>query len=171
MAPKSLLQAKSFFVGCEVIFSHLRLKESDRWSETVALLKLASFTEAFPEVNDGQFLWACEQWVQGAIGGKFHNFPTWRELMAPLYRRENGLANRSWGFNPSLPPFLQPTAQQLLMLPKARESLLPCEDPSQERWLTPATMREWTAADGSQMAFEPNDELPRLRGANPQEES
>ena len=162
MASEALLQPRAFLVGVEVIFSHLRLKESDRWSETVALLKLASFAEAFPEVNDGQFLWACEQWAQGAIGGTFHAFPTWRELMAPLYRRENGLANRSWGFNPALPQFLQPSDQQLQMLPQRRESLLPNEDPSQKRWLTPVSMRRWTAVDGSEMKFEPGDNSPRL---------
>jgi hypothetical protein len=165
VATESLLTAKSFFVGCEVIFSHLRLKESDRWSETVALLKVASFTEAFPEVNDGQFLWACEMWAQGALSGTFHNFPTWRELMAPVYRRENGLANRSWGFSPSLPKYLQPTAQQLLMLPREKKSMLPRSDSSQERWLTPVTMQEWTAADGRPMESKP-DNTPLLGGSH-----
>jgi len=160
--PESLLQPRNFLIGSEVIFSHLRLKEADRWSEAVALLKLASFQQAFPEVNDGQFLYACEAWCQAATAGTFHAFPTWRELMAPLYRCENGLANRSWGFKPGLPQYLQPSVEQLKMLPQRPESLLPAADPSHERYLAPVDWSQWTAADGKPMATQ-NKQLPEAR--------
>lgn len=145
----ALLQPEAFFLGCDLIFAQLRLKEADRWSEGVALLKLASFTTAFPEVNDRQFLWACEQWCQGVTNGSgFRCFPPWVELVAPLYRRENGLANRSWGFNPNLPHALLPTAQQIAMLPRQRRSLVPTDDPAHDRWLPPANTTAWSTPGG-----------------------
>jgi hypothetical protein len=159
-APPSLLSPQAFFLGCENIFAHLRLKESDRWGEALALAKLASFTASFPEVNDRQFLWVCEEWVQQAYFSKgFRTFPTWAELASPLYRREHGLANRSWGFNPNLPPQLQPTAQQLLMLPGSRQSLLPPAEPGHEPYVPPATHSQWTAVNGSAMESLPPERL------------
>jgi hypothetical protein len=160
--PAALLNPEAFFMGCEILFSHLRLKESDRWSEGVALVKLASFTDAFPEVSDRQFLWCCEQWVQAATGNGFRTVPPWRELVAPLYRAEAGLANRSWGFKPDLPPFLQPTAGQLQLLPRQPQSLLSSSDPSHTLWHAPEEMRRWTAADGSQMQFVQSPDTPLL---------
>lgn len=160
--PVALLQPEAFFMGCEILFSHLRLKESDRWSEGVALVKLASFTDAFPEVSDRQFLWACEQWVQAATGNGFRTVPPWRELLAPLYRQEAGLANRSWGFKPDLPAFLQPTPQQLQLLPMRPQSLLSSSDPAHACWSPPEEMKRWTAADGRQMRLVPGHETPLL---------
>ncbi len=163
--PVALLQPEAFFMGCEILFSHLRLKESDRWSEGVALVKLASFTDAFPEVSDRQFLWACEQWVQAATGNGFRTVPPWRELVAPLYRQEAGLANRSWGFKPDLPAFLQPTPQQLQLLPMRPQSLLSSSDPAHAYWSPPEEMKRWTAADGSQMRLVPGQETPLLESS------
>jgi hypothetical protein len=149
-----MLQPSTFFVGVEMIFSHLRLKDSDRWSEAIALVKLASFREAFPEINDAQFLWACETWVQGATAG-FHAFPTWRELMASLYRCENGLANRSWGFKADLPPLLRPSPEQLMLLPTERVSLLPAADDTQRRFSPSAEYLQWATPGGMPMALPP----------------
>jgi hypothetical protein len=164
--PVAMLRPEAFFMGCEILFSHLRLKESDRWSEGVALVKLASFTDAFPEVSDRQFLWCCEEWVQAATGNGFRTVPPWRELVAPLYRAEAGLANRSWGFKPDLPPFLQPTPQQLQLVPRQAQSLLSSTDPSHSHWQTPEELKRWTAANGSQMRFEPGDETPLLEDSH-----
>ena len=164
--PAALLTPEAFFMGCEILFSHLRLKESDRWSQGVALVKLASFTDAFPEVSDRQFLWACEQWVQAATGDKFRTVPPWRELVAPLYRQEAGLANRSWGFKADLPAFLQPTPQQQQLLPRRPQSLLSSSDPAHTYWSVPDWMKRWTAADGSQMQLQPVHETPILRGSH-----
>jgi len=49
-------------------------------------------------------MWAAEQWIQGLGPDTFKRYPTWKELTAPLYRTENGIANRSWGFRKELPP-------------------------------------------------------------------
>lgn len=122
------LTIESFMVGADMVASHLRVKDVDRWSPQVGRLKYHSFTGEFPEVNDKQFLWSCEKWIQGLPPG-FTRYPTWRELMAPLYRTENGLANRSWGFNPMLPPALAPSAEQLLLLPTKRRSIAAVPDP------------------------------------------
>lgn len=116
------LTPQTFLAVAEMIFGHLRSKESDRWTPHVCRLKFSSFTSEFPEVSETQFMWAAEQWIQNC-GAGFVRFPTWRELMAPLYRTENGLANRSWGFNPALPQFLAPTPEQLAMLPARRASI------------------------------------------------
>lgn len=164
----SLLEPKAFFLGVELIFSHLRLKESDRWSEGIALIKLASFQRDFPEVDSAMFVFACEAWTQGATAGTFHAFPTWRELMAKLYRCEAGLANRSWGFRPDLPACLRPTAQQLQMLPSRTQSLLPAADDTQRQWRMPEAHRLWTTADGKPMALRPCDEAPLLGAADNQ---
>lgn len=119
------LDIDEFLAGAEMLFSHLRVREADRWSTAVCKLKFASFKGSFPEIDREQFLWACEQWVQESAGKEFLKFPTWAELMASLYGTEGGLANRSYGFKVELPAFLQPTLQQLAMLPKERMTLRP----------------------------------------------
>ena len=153
----TLLQPSAFFLGCELVFNHLRLKEADRWSEAIALVKLASFTAAFPEINDAQFIWACETWAQNATAG-FHAFPTWRELMVSLYRCEGGLANRSWGFRSDLPHHLQPSPEQLQMLPTERTSLLRPVDDTQRRFSPAASYLAWATPGGRPMALPPADD-------------
>ncbi len=119
------LTPEVFLAGAELMFSHMRVRESDRWSEMACKLKFASFRGAFPEIDREQFLWACEQWIQGTAGKEFLRFPAWGELMAPLYGCEGGLANRSFGFRAELPRYLKPTLEQLAMLPAQRQSLQP----------------------------------------------
>jgi hypothetical protein len=121
----SQLTAETFLAACEMVFSHLRLKEADRWSSHVCRLKFYSFASAFPEVSETQFFWAAEQWIQTTKPETFHRFPTWNELMRSLYRCEGGLANRSWGPRDGLPAFLRFTEDQLLQLPPARSVLEP----------------------------------------------
>lgn len=124
---KPSLTAETFLAVAEMIAAQLRIKEADRWSAHICRLKFHSFTSEFPEINETQFMWAAEQWIQG-LDGAFKRYPTWKELMAPLYRTENGMANRSWGFREELPPFCRPTASQLEMLPTTRRSLAAVPD-------------------------------------------
>lgn len=126
---RNRLTPETFLAAAEMIAAQLRIKEADRWSPHICRLKFHSFTSEFPEVNETQFLWAAEQWIQGLTPGQFTRYPTWKELMAPLYRTENGLANRSWGFKAELPPFVLPTAMQLAALPTSRRSLAAAPDP------------------------------------------
>lgn len=116
------LTMETFLAVTEMVAGHIRIREADRWSVQICRLKFHSFTSEFPEVTETQFLWAAEQWIQALPPG-FTRYPTWKELMAPLYRCENGLANRSWGFKANLPPFLAPTAEQLQLLPSTRQSI------------------------------------------------
>lgn len=139
------LTPETFLAVAEMVASHLRIKESDRWSPHVCRLKFHSFTTEFPEVNETQFMWAAEQWIQG-LGPGFTRYPTWKELMAPLYRTENGWANRSWGFRSDLPPYVAPTVGQLAMLPRASRSIAPSAD----------------AANAAAYALFESDELPAL---------
>jgi hypothetical protein len=117
------LTIETFLAVAEMIAAQLRIKEADRWSAAICKLKFVSFTTDFPEVTDPQFLWAAEQWLQSTGGKDFLRYPTWRELMAPLYRTENGLANRSWGFRETLPPMCQPTPAQLQLMPATPQSI------------------------------------------------
>lgn len=131
-----MVTRETFLVVAEMVAGHLRLKEADRWSAHICKLKFHSFTDAFPEVNDPQLMWAAEQWVQALPAG-FTRYPTWRELMAPLYRREGGLANRSWGPAEGLPSFVQFKPAQLALLPTEPRSMLPPPDiqnPDAYRW-------------------------------------
>lgn len=129
MEEQGRLTIETFLAVAEMIAAQLRVKEADRWSPTICQLKYVSFLSEFPEVSDPQFLWAAEQWLQGTGGKDFLRYPTWRELMAPLYRTENGLANRTWGFRDSLPAMCQPTDDQLQQLPGAPRSIAPAPDP------------------------------------------
>lgn len=122
------LTIETFLASAEMIASQLRIKEADRWSAHVCQLKFASFRQEFPEVNAMQFMWAAEQWLQDTGGKEFLRYPTWKELMAPLYRSENGLANRSWGFRQELPAYCQPTPDQLQLLPARPQSIAPPPD-------------------------------------------
>ena len=126
---ESNLTIETFLAVSEMISSQLRLKEADRWSSNICKLKFVSFQTEFPEVNDQQFLWAAEQWIQSTSAQSFVRYPTWKELMAPIYRSENGLANRSWGFKGDLPVMCKPTQEQLTMLPSAPRSIAPSPDP------------------------------------------
>jgi hypothetical protein len=121
------LSRETFFAVAEMVAGHLRLKEADRWSSHVCKLKFHSFTSEFPEVMDAQFMWAAEQWIQG-LDASFHRYPTWRELMAPLYRCEGTLANRSWGPREGLPGFVRFKPAQLALLPDRPRSMLPPPD-------------------------------------------
>jgi hypothetical protein len=123
------LTIESFLSVAEMIAAQLRIKEADRWSAQICQLKYVSFLSEFPEVTDRQLLWSAEQWLQGTGGKDFLRYPTWRELMAPLYRSENGLANRTWGFRPDLPAMCKPTADQLRQLPGSPRSLAAAPDP------------------------------------------
>lgn len=49
--------------------------------------------------------------------------------MNTLYRSENGLANRTWGFKEALPAGISPTPEQLAMLPAAPRSMVSPPDP------------------------------------------
>lgn len=132
------LTPETFLAVTEMVASHLRLKEADRWSPHVCRLKFHSFTSEFPEVNETQFMWSAEQWIQGLAPG-FTRYPTWKELMAPLYRSENGWANRSWGFRADLPAFVAPTVQQLMLLPKQATSIAPAADATNATAYVPFT--------------------------------
>ena len=117
------LTAETFLAVAEMVAGHLRLKEADRWSAHVCRLKLHSFKAEFPEVNDPQLMWAAERWIQCTGPQAFHRFPIWAELMAPLYRTEGGLANRSWGPKDGLPQFVQFKPAQLALLPEVPASI------------------------------------------------
>lgn len=123
MEQPSSLTIESFLAVAEMIAAQLRIKEADRWSPHICQLKFVSFCSEFPEVTDAQLLWAAEQWLQNTGGVEYLRYPTWRELMSPLYRCENGLANRSWGFKGFLPSHIQPTTTQIRMLPSKPQSL------------------------------------------------
>jgi hypothetical protein len=129
MAPAACLTIETFLAVAEMVAAQLRIKEADRWSPHICQLKYVSFSGEFPEVNDSQFLWAAEQWLQDTGGKDFLRYPTWKELMAPIYRCENGLANRSWGFRPELPALVQPNHSQLALLPQKSRSIALPPDP------------------------------------------
>ena len=122
------LGLKTFLSAVEMVQQSLRMKREDFWSPQVCKLKYVSFTSEFPEVNEAQFFWACEQWIQSSKS-EFRCFPTWNQLMGALYNTENGAANRSWGFKRDLPQYLSPTAEQQAMLPAAAVSIAGAADP------------------------------------------
>jgi hypothetical protein len=124
------LTPTTFLAGVELIQQQLRVKREDRWSDVVCKLKFHSFQSEFPEVNDAQFFWACEQWVQAYSHKDFSRFPVWAELMTSLYATENGKANRSWGFKRELPPFVAPTDEQKTLLPGKPRSIAGAADPT-----------------------------------------
>jgi hypothetical protein len=161
MASNSQLTIETFLAGCEMVFSHLRTKEADRWSSHVCRLKFYSFTTAYPEISEAQFFWAAEQWIQTTKPETFHRFPTWNELMRSLYRCEGGLANRSWGPREGLPAFLRFTEDQLLQLPPARSVLEP-PDPQNSAAYVPIGRGAKALAPGE--ALRP--ELPPSRPAD-----
>lgn len=136
------LTIETFLAVAEMVAAQLRIKEADRWTPQICQLKFVSFTSEFPEVNDRQFLWAAEQWLQGTGGREFVRYPTWRELMAPLYRTENGMANRSWGFRADLPALCAPTPQQQQLLPAAPHSIAASPDPHNSEAYVPFTSSE-----------------------------
>jgi len=144
MAQHRSLTPETFLAVTEMVAAYLRIKEADRWSPHVCKLKFYSFTTEFPEVTEPQFMWAAEQWIQALPSG-FTRYPTWKELMAPLYRTEHGLANRSWGFREvgdglgKIPAALAPTSEQLAMLPSTGRSVVSCPDPANAQAYVPFT--------------------------------
>jgi hypothetical protein len=139
------LTIETFLAVAEMIAAQLRIKDADRWTPTICQLKFVSFTAEFPEVNDHQLVWAAEQWLQTTGGKDFLRYPTWKELMVPLYRSENGLANRSWGFRDTLPAMFQPTAEQLQMLPQRAASITASPDPHNAAAYLPFTSTDHPA--------------------------
>ena len=123
------LDAETFLAGVEMIQQQLRIKRDDQWSTVVCTLKYTSFCSEFPEVQSHQFFWACERWIQMFSAKDFATFPTWQELMVPLYAAENGRANRSWGFKRDLPAYVAPTESQKALLPERPRSIAGAADP------------------------------------------
>ena len=124
-----VLSARAFVKGCTLVAKYIRVRDSADWEPEDFTLKILGFSKDFPEVNDGQFIYACEEWIQAQGQADFLRFPTWKQLMVPLYRTENGIANRSWGPRPDLPGPVQFTAEQLDQLPAAVQSVEPYPDP------------------------------------------
>lgn len=115
-----MLSKAAFIVCADQIQSFLRIPEERRFVGAFLAEKYESLREAFPEVDDRMLIYACEQWMQ--VAEEFSRFPTWNELMRSLYRCDgNGLPVRHAGFKPTLPPRVQPTPQQLAMLPSRDE--------------------------------------------------
>ena len=137
------LDAETFLAGVEMIQQQLRIKRDDQWSTVVCKLKYTSFLSEFPEVQSHQFFWACERWIQQFSAKDFATFPTWQELMVPLYAVENGRANRSWGFKRDLPSFVAPTDSQRDALPKQPRSIAGAADPlNRDAYKVVVTSRE-----------------------------
>jgi hypothetical protein len=159
-----LLDPEAFTRGCRMIERHMRTRSEVIWSPEDFKLKFVSFNSEFPEVNTSQFLWACERWIQ-ETDDEFLRFPTWKQLMAPLYRCENGIPNRSWGPRPDLPRSVQFTAEQLNQLPQLPvlqpEALPPAQedDPDDTTRLTDAKWQAYLqgAATGTDS---PGSQLP-----------
>ena len=111
----------------------------------------------FPEVQSHQFFWACERWIQQFSAKDFATFPTWQELMVPLYAVENGRANRSWGFKRDLPSFVAPTASQRAALPKQPRSIAGAADPlNRDAYEVVITPRSEPQAFAAEAAFSEN---------------
>lgn len=108
-----------------VLEAHIRTRESEQISPRMLALKFQMLQAEYPELSTPQFAWAVEQWVQHTRPDAFLRMPTWAELLAPLYRCENGRPNRSWGFRDNLPPFCQPQPWQLELMPAATTSVAP----------------------------------------------
>jgi len=146
------LDAETFLAGVEMIQQQLRIKRDDQWSTNVCKLKYTSFLSEFPEVSSVQFFWACEQWIQMFSAKDFATFPTWQELMIPLYAVENGKANRSWGFKRDLPAFIAPTPSQKAQLPSQPRSIAGAADPlnrdAYEVVITPRTEPQHLLPEG-----------------------
>jgi hypothetical protein len=111
------LSKEAFVNAIELGYKHLRLRPEDRWSKENLRLKFESFQDSYPEILDGQFLWAMERWIQSTGSESFLRLPTWDELMRSLYQTVGGKPSRVLGFRDDLPASVAPTAQQLLMLP------------------------------------------------------
>ena len=123
------LTPETFLAAIEMLQQQLRIKRDDHWSPAVCKLKYGSFCSEFPEVNDAQFFWCCEQWIQNFSSRDFAKFPTWGQLMVSLYASENGRANRSWGFKRELPQMVSPSPEQVAMLPGRAKSIAAAADP------------------------------------------
>lgn len=167
-AMEQSLTIETFLAASEMLAAQLRIKDTDRWSSHICKLKYCSFTNEFPEVNDAQFLWASEQWIQATAGTQFLRYPTWKELMNPLYRVENGLANRSWGFKNELPGFIAPSHSQIKQLPTQPKSVSPAVDPTNpEAYITVGSAGE---AERNGLALQARNEPPLLTGSGLTEE-
>lgn len=162
MAQANSLTPETFLAVAEMIAGHLRLKEADRWSPHICRLKFHSFTSEFPEINEPQFMWAAEQWIQGTQAANFLRYPTWGELMAPLYRSEAGRANRSWGPREGLPGFVRFKPEQLALLPSAPQSIAAPPDPQNtDAYRTVGRAGE---AEAKGLPLQPAPEPPLLTG-------
>ena len=157
------LTPETFLAVAEMIAAHLRIKEADRWSPHICRLKFHSFSSEFPEINEPQFMWAAEQWVQGTEAGSFLRYPTWGELMAPLYRSEGGRANRSWGPREGLPGFVKFKPDQLALLPASPRSLV--APPDQQNLAAYQTVGQAGEAEAQGLALKPIEEQRRLAGS------
>jgi hypothetical protein len=154
-----LLDPEAFTRGCRMIERHIRTRPDAAWDTEEFKLKFLSFSIDFPEVSTPQFLWACERWIQDATG-EFLRFPTWQQLMVPLYRCQGGMPNRAWGFKADLPRYVQPTSQQLAMLPAVSGAIVP------KGAENPAAYHLAAAGNGQRLL---PAHAPRRRGLTPDE--
>lgn len=161
-----------FLSGCEMVQNHLRIPPAQYWSADVCKLKFSSFQTSFPEASATHFWWACETWIQG-VGQAFSRFPTWAELMSPLYKCQGDCPVRAWGFRDDLPTHLRPQPWQLKLLPAPSLAL-----PADSRPFVPAPPREGragsttleSAAAAAQLVIRRRLETGLLRGRWSREE-
>lgn len=155
------LNIETFLAVAEMVAAQLRIKEADRWSPQICQLKYVSFVSEYPMITGQQLMWSAEQWIQSTTKD-FLRYPTWDEMMAPLFRCEGGRVNRSWGFREDLPAYLRPQRWQLDLLPPL-QSVLPPPDASNRRAYALAGAAAAAAAQG--LLLEAAPEPPRLMPA------
>lgn len=97
----------------EAIEAFLRVPSAAQLTADQRKMKLVLLQSEFPETSTAHLCWCVAQWMERCGSEEFRRFPSWEEVLAPLYIELNGRPSRAAGYKKTLCPFLQPAAWQL----------------------------------------------------------
>lgn len=100
----------------EAIEAFLRLPLAAQLTKEQRKMKLMLLQSSFPETSTAHLCWCVARWMEKVGSDGFARFPSWEEVLAPLYIELNGHPSRQAGYKPTLPSFLRPATWQLQAL-------------------------------------------------------
>lgn len=118
----SRLSAENALRQIEIIEEYLRIPLASRMDGDQRQMKVVLILNSYPETSNAHLAWAVAQWMERP-SGEFAKFPSWAEILSPLYKRtSSGMPVRGWGYSDSLPPFLKPAMWQLQEIARASDA-------------------------------------------------
>ena len=125
----TFLKPEAFVEGLRSIHSAIRTPKSQVPSEISLKAKYQLFITNYPIVGDAQFFYACELFANEVQSREFAKFPSFEELVAPLFERDV-VTGRPLRLKPAELPRAPWSPHQLVQARALRQSAEPTGVPA-----------------------------------------